>query len=93
MAAAAGLQITPHISGGGLGYAYMLQMVSVCPAAAKYHEFKMFDHKDANGTVIPVESKAETFESIDGVIKVPSGSGLGVKIDPGYITTHTVFAG
>ncbi len=93
MAAAAGLQITPHISGGGLGYAYMLQMVSVCPAAAEYHEFKMFNHRDANGTVIPVESKAEKFESIDGVIKVPSGSGLGVEIDPDYIRTHALFTG
>ncbi len=93
MAAAAGLQITPHISGGGLGYAYMLQMVSVCPAAAEYHEFKMFDHRDANGTVIPVENKAERFESIDGIIKVPSGSGLGVRIDPDYIRTHALFTG
>jgi len=93
MAAAAGLQITPHISGGGLGYAYMLQMVSVCPAAAEFHEFKMFNHRDANGTVIPVESKAEKFESIDGVIKVPSGAGLGVRIDPDYIRTHALFIG
>ncbi len=93
MAQAAGLRITPHISGGGLGYVYMLQMVSVCPAAAKYHEFKMFQTRDANGTMIPVESKAEKFESIDGVIKVPSGSGLGVKIDPDYIKTHKIFTG
>lgn len=90
MAEAAGLQITPHISGGGLGYVYMLQMVSVCPAAAEYHEFKMFQTKDANGTVVPVESKAEPFKSIDGVIKVPMGSGLGVTIDPDYIKTHQV---
>ena len=93
MAQAAGLEITPHISGGGLGYVYMLQMVSVCPAAAKYHEFKMFQTKDANGTMIPIESKAEKFESIDGVIKVPSGSGLGVRIDPDYIKTHEIFNG
>jgi L-alanine-DL-glutamate epimerase-like enolase superfamily enzyme len=93
MAAAAGIQITPHISGGGLGYVYMLQMVSVCPAAYKYHEFKMFQTKDANGTPIPVESKAETFESVNGMIKVPSGSGLGVTVDPGYIKTHRVFTG
>lgn len=90
MAESAGLRITPHISGGGLGYVYMLQMVSVCPAAAKYHEFKMFQTSDANGTLIPVESKAEKFESIDGVIKVPSGSGMGITIDPAYINTHKV---
>ena len=93
MAEAAGLSITPHISGGGLGYVYMLQMVSVCPAATKYHEFKMFHTRDANGTMIPVESKAEKFESIDGVIKVPSGSGLGVRVDPDYIKTHKRFTG
>ena len=93
MAKAAGLSITPHISGGGLGYVYMLQMVSVCPAAAKYHEFKMFQTTDANGTMIPVESKAEKFESINGVIKVPSGSGLGVRVDPDYINTHRRFMG
>ena len=93
MAKAAGLSITPHISGGGLGYVYMLQMVSVCPAAAKYHEFKMFQTRDANGTMIPVESKAEKFESINGVIKVPSGSGLGVRVDPDYIKTHRRFTG
>jgi len=92
MAEAAGLRITPHISAGGLGYVYMLQMVSVCPATDKYHEFKMFQTSDANGTSIPVESKAEKFESIDGVIKVPSGSGMGVTIDPAYINTHKVIS-
>ncbi|MFY0651026.1 MAG: mandelate racemase/muconate lactonizing enzyme family protein [Cyclobacteriaceae bacterium] len=88
MVKAAGLQITPHISRGGLGFVYLLQMVSVCPAAAEFHEFKMFATKDANGTTVPIESKAEPFESIDGVIKVPSGSGLGINIDPDYIDTH-----
>ena len=88
MAEAAGLTITPHISGGGLGFVYMLQMVSVCPAAAEYHEFKMFQTRDANGTIFEIESKAESFESIDGVITVPMGSGLGVNIDPDYIKTH-----
>lgn len=93
MAEAAGLQTTPHISGGGLGCVYMLQMVSVCPAAAEYHEFKMFHTRDANGTTVPVESKAERFESVEGVIKVPMGSGLGVTIDPDYINTHTLVTG
>jgi L-alanine-DL-glutamate epimerase-like enolase superfamily enzyme len=88
MAQAAGLRITPHISAGGLGFVYMLQMVSVCPAVEKYHEFKMFDTTDANGTIIPMVSKAEQFESIDGVINVPTGSGMGVIIDTDYINTH-----
>jgi L-alanine-DL-glutamate epimerase-like enolase superfamily enzyme len=76
------------MSEGGLGYLYMLQMVSACPNADKYHEFKMFQTKDANGTIIPIESKTEPFSSVGGVIKVPTGSGLGITIDPDYIKTH-----
>jgi len=91
MVAAAGLQITPHISGGGLGFLYMLQMVSVCPAAYQYHEFKKFATLDSDGIEIPIESKSEPFESKDGIIQVPLGSGLGVTIDPDYIKTHKVF--
>ena len=93
MAKAAGLTITPHISGGGFGFLYMLHMVAVCPAAYDYHEFKMFQTKDANGTIIPIESKAEPFESVNGIIKPPTGSGLGVTIDPDYLKTHSLFKG
>lgn len=90
MAEAAGLTITPHMSRGGLGFIYLMHMVSVCPAAEKYHEFKLFATPDANGTTIPIESKAEPFESSGGSIKVTSGSGLGITIDPDYINTHKV---
>jgi L-alanine-DL-glutamate epimerase-like enolase superfamily enzyme len=93
MVKAAGLQITPHISGGGFGFLYMLHMVSVCPATYKFHEFKMFQTRDANGNIIPVESKTGPFESKNGKIKVPMGSGLGVTIDPDYLKTHKVFKG
>ncbi len=93
MVKAAGLQITPHISGGGLGFLYMLHMVSVCPAAYKYHEFKMFETRDANGNIVPIESTGDPFESVGGKIKPPTGPGLGVRIDPDYIKTHQVFEG
>ncbi|MGD1889061.1 MAG: mandelate racemase/muconate lactonizing enzyme family protein [Cyclobacteriaceae bacterium] len=88
MAEVAGLEISPHISSGGLGYVYLLQMLSACPSAGEFHEFKMFDTYDANGTIIPVESKTAPFKSIDGVINVPTGDGMGITIDPGYIKTH-----
>jgi L-alanine-DL-glutamate epimerase-like enolase superfamily enzyme len=88
MAEAAGIRTSPHISGGGLGFLYLIHMVSACPNADKYHEFKMFDTRDPNGTTIPIESKAGPFESIEGRIKAPEGSGLGVIIDPDYIKTH-----
>jgi hypothetical protein len=48
----------------------------------------MFETKDGNGNIIPIESKAEPFESVDGAIKVTSGVGLGINIDPDYIKTH-----
>lgn len=88
MAEAAGKTVTPHMSEGGLGYLYMLQMVSACPNADRFHEFKMFQTKDANGTFIPIESKTDPFSSVDGVIRVPTGTGLGINIDPEYIKTH-----
>jgi len=93
MAEAAGKTVTPHMSEGGLGYLYMLQMVSACPNADRFHEFKMFETKDANGTIIPIESKTEPFKSVDGIIKVPTGPGLGIIIDPEYIKTHKAING
>ncbi len=53
----------------------------------------MFETKDANGTTVPIKSKADPFESIDGAINIPTGSGLGINIDPDYINTHKVLNG
>jgi len=93
MAEAAGKTIVPHLSSGGLGYLYLLHFTSACSNAGEYHEFKLFATKDANGTKIPIESKTEPFSSVNGVIKVPEGSGLGITIDPDYIKTHKVLYG
>lgn len=90
MAEASGKTIVPHLSEGGLGYLYLLHYTSACPNAGEYHEFKLFANKDANGTPIPVESKTEPFSSRDGIVKVPTGPGLGIIIDPDYIKTHKV---
>jgi L-alanine-DL-glutamate epimerase-like enolase superfamily enzyme len=88
MAEACGKSIVPHMSTGGLGYLYMLHFVSACSNAGPYHEFKLFATRDGNRTNIPIESKAEPLTSDDGVIKVPTGPGLGIAIDPDYIKTH-----
>jgi len=88
MAAAFGKTIIPHMSGGGLGYLYLLHFVSACPNAGPFHEFKLFKTNDGNGNIIPIESKTEPFTSEDGVVTVPTGSGLGLIIDPDYIKTH-----
>jgi len=84
MAHAFGKQCTPHISGSGLGYLYMMHFVSVIPNAGPYHEFKGFNRD------IPYECKTSSLESDDGIVTVPSGPGFGLDIDPEYIAKHEV---
>ena len=88
MAEAFGKSMVPHMTTGGLGFLYMLHFVSACPNAGEYHEFKLFATNDANGNTIPIQSKTEPFSSVNGIVKVPTGSGLGIIIDPEYISTH-----
>ena len=84
MAEAAGKICTPHISGEDLGYVYMMHFISAIPNAGPFHEFKGFDQD------MPVSSKTSSLKSNDGKFKVPTGPGLGVDVDPGYITKHKV---
>jgi L-alanine-DL-glutamate epimerase-like enolase superfamily enzyme len=90
MAAKFGIDFVPHITQYGLGYLYMLHCVAVCPNAGKYQEFDLFSTRDANGDEIPIISKTTPIISDDGVIPVPTGSGLGIVIDPDYIKKHKV---
>jgi L-alanine-DL-glutamate epimerase-like enolase superfamily enzyme len=91
MAAAMGKTICPHITQYGLGYIYMLHLVSACPNPYKYQEFDTFSTRDANGNQIPIEYKSgDPIISYDGVLKVPTGPGLGILIDPDYVKTHKV---
>ena len=91
MAAVFGKTFVPHITQYGLGYIYMLHVVSACPNAGKYQEFDLFSTKDANGDIIPIVYKSgDPMTSYDGVLKVPTGSGLGIVIDPDYIKKHKV---
>lgn len=82
MGEAFGMTCVPHISGSGLGYLYMMHFVSAIPNAGPYHEFKGFNNS------IPMECATSRLESIEGVITVPSGPGLGVEIDPEFIARH-----
>ena len=77
-------QCTPHISGSGLGYLYMMHFVSSIPNAGPYHEFKGFNNE------LPFECKTSSLSSDNGVVTVPSGPGVGLEIDPGYIAKHQV---
>lgn len=84
MAEAKGKPCIPHISGSGLGYLYMMHYVSAVPNAGPYHEFKGFNNN------IPLECPTSDLKSNDGTVKVPTGPGLGVEIDPDYIAKHKV---
>ena len=90
MAETFGVSFVPHITQYGLGYLYMLHCVAVCPNAGKYQEFDLFSTRDANGDEIPIESKTKPITSEDGVIAVPTGSGLGIIIDPEYVKKFKV---
>jgi L-alanine-DL-glutamate epimerase-like enolase superfamily enzyme len=82
MAAAFGKSIVPHMSGGGLGFLYNLHLVSVLPNAGKHHEFKGLD------THVPFVCKTSPLRVVHGSIRVPTGPGLGVDIDPDFIRKH-----
>ena len=84
MSAAKGIECTPHISGSGLGFLYMMHFVSVLPNAGAYHEFKGFN------VHLPFECPTSDLKIVDGKIKVPTGPGLGIIIDPDHIKNYSV---
>jgi L-alanine-DL-glutamate epimerase-like enolase superfamily enzyme len=82
MAAAFGKICTPHMSGGGLGFLYMMQFVSVVPNAAPFHEFKGLK------TNVQFNCPTSPLKVVNGRLKVPTGPGLGVDIDPAFVGRH-----
>jgi len=87
MAQAFGKNCTPHMSGGGLGYLYMIHFVSALANASAHHEFKGLN------TDVEFECKTSPLSVVDGKIKVPTGPGLGIEIDPDLIMKHEVVEG
>jgi len=87
MAAAFGKSCTPHMSGGGLGFLYMMHFVSALPNATPHHEFKGL------GTSVQFACPTSPLKVVDGKIKVPTGPGLGVDLDPDYVGKHQVVKG
>jgi L-alanine-DL-glutamate epimerase-like enolase superfamily enzyme len=75
---------TPHMTGGDMGFLYMLHFVSALPNALHYHEFKGFK------TNTVYECKTSPLQSVNGLVKVPSGPGSGVEIDPEFVRKHEV---
>jgi L-alanine-DL-glutamate epimerase-like enolase superfamily enzyme len=82
MGEAMGKKCIPHLS-GGFGFIYMLHLVSAMPNAGPHIEFKGY-------TDLPIECKTSPLRLEDGKIKVPTGPGVGVDIDPDYIKKYRV---
>jgi L-alanine-DL-glutamate epimerase-like enolase superfamily enzyme len=72
------------MSGGGLGFLYDYILVSVLPNAGEHHEFKGLD------TPVIYECPTSPLKIVNGKIKVPTGPGMGVIIDPDFINKHEV---
>ncbi len=78
MAAAAGLLCTPHMSGSGLGYMDVVHFASCVSNAGPHQEFK--------GTSrLPVSSESSSLRPEKGKIRVPSGPGFGIDLDPDFV--------
>lgn len=78
MAAAAGLIVVPHMSGGGLGYLDVVQFASLTPNVGPFMEFK-------GNTDLPVSCESSSLRCAGGVVRCPAGPGLGVTIDPDFV--------
>jgi len=87
IAAATGIQCTPHMSGGGLGYLYVAHFASCVPNAGPHQEYK-----GEEGT-LPVHSETSSLKIENGMMRVPSGPGLGVSIDPDFLRSARVLTG
>jgi L-alanine-DL-glutamate epimerase-like enolase superfamily enzyme len=75
----------PHLS-GGFGFIYMLHLVSAMANAGPHIEFKGY-------TDIPLRCDSSSLRVEDGKIKVPTGPGIGVDIEPDFVREHQLVRG
>ena len=78
MAAAAGMQVVPHMSGGGLGYLDVVQFASCTPNIGPFMEFK-------GNTDLPVSCATSSLKCENGTVRCPAGPGFGVTIDAAFV--------
>ena len=79
MAARKGLDCTPHISGGGLGFLYMGIFAACCPNPGPFQEYKGLHQ------AFPWESTGTPIQVQHGQMTAPDGPGIGVTIDPEFL--------
>jgi L-alanine-DL-glutamate epimerase-like enolase superfamily enzyme len=86
MAAAAGMTVVPHMSGGGLGYLDVVHFASFTPNIGPHMEFK-------GNADLPVECATSSLRCEKGVVRCPSGPGFGVRLDPAFVNKAVVVRG
>jgi L-alanine-DL-glutamate epimerase-like enolase superfamily enzyme len=79
MGKAMGKTCVTHMSGGGLGFLYNALFVSAVPNSTPHTEFKNFQ------TNVPYECPTAEMKVVNGKMKAPTGPGMGVVIDPGFM--------
>ena len=77
MAAAAGMTMVPHMS-GGLGYLDVVHYASFTPNIGPHMEFK-------GNTDLPVACPTSSLKCEKGNVRCPTGPGFGVTVDPDYV--------
>lgn len=78
MAEAAGMDCTAHMSGSGLGYMNVAHFASYVNNAGAHQEFK-------GESRLPMEIEGSDLRCRNGMLRVPSGPGFGVTIDPALV--------
>ena len=86
MAAKAGLTCMPHMSGSGLGFLYVCHFAACVPNAGPHHEYK-------GRFKIPISCDTSSLLSENGKIRVPTGPGIGVTIDPDFLRKAEIVTG
>ncbi|MDP3069387.1 MAG: mandelate racemase/muconate lactonizing enzyme family protein [Opitutaceae bacterium] len=78
MAAAAGMPVVPHMSGGGLGYVDVVQFAAFTPNIGPFMEFK-------GNAKFPVACDSSSLKCENGQVRCPTGPGWGLKVDPDFV--------
>jgi L-alanine-DL-glutamate epimerase-like enolase superfamily enzyme len=85
MAAALGRECTPHISGTGTGYLYVLHFAACVPNAGEYQEFKGVSD-------IPLHCGTSSLHPHQGMVDVPTGPGWGISLDPAWLASAEILS-
>jgi L-alanine-DL-glutamate epimerase-like enolase superfamily enzyme len=86
MAAEAGLPVTLHMGGTGLGYLDALHLMACIPNPLEYQEYKGLSG-------LPVACETSSLKPENGAVRVPAGPGFGYTLDPDWVRKAAIVTG